>query len=426
MSDAQGSFEQWLVGVESSFKTPPGTPPGSKLPITNPQVKPSVNRFFSKAFTGSSEPRPPVDGKIGVEGSVEVECSRESIGVFLKALFGGTIVDSGTAAGYEHIFTLGQQGSLYVEQGHTDINVYVLWRGIKASSWTVNCEAEGLAQMTFNLMGAIQDDATTSSSITGTVTDRTGSSPLSYLDGVIYRDGVVVGGARKIQFTLDRKLQKNVAIDGSSECRSITASDTPTLNGTAEFYFEDEVLLNETLDGANESSMEIFLPASEAGCGVEIHIVTLKLKPTGPVSQGQGIVTLPVEFDGFARGAASDIPARVATKGFTTVAVVNSTNDSLVISVDGGGDQTFDLGTTGNKTPADIAAAVNGTAVGFTAIVKNDYVVFQSTSKGSAASIQVQSSSTCETLLGLDNSVHNGQSAKSIYVVVRNLDATIS
>ncbi|HQQ75769.1 MAG TPA: phage tail tube protein [Thermoanaerobaculia bacterium] len=426
MSDAQGSFEQWLVGVETTFKTPPGTPSGSKVPVINPQIKPSVNRFYSKAFTGSSEPRPPVDGKIGVEGPVEVECSRESLGLFLKGVFGGTIVDSGTSAGYEHILTLGVQGSLFVEQGHTDISVYVLWRGMKVSSWTVNCDAEGLAQMTFQLMGAIQDDATTSSYFTGTITDRTGSSPLSYLDAVVKRDGVVVGGARKISFTLDRKLQKNIAIDGSSECRSITASDTPTLNGTAEFYFEDVNILNETLDGSNESSMEIFFPAEEAGCGLELHITTLKLKPTGPVSQGQGIVTLPAEFDGYARGTASDIPARVSTKGFETVAVVNGSNDSLVISVSGGADQTFDLGTTGNVSRSAIVTIVNATATGFLAVEKNDYIVFETTAKGAAVSIQVKASSTCGTLLGLDNSLHNGQSAKSIYAVYRNLDATIS
>ena len=85
--------------------------------------------------------------------------------------------------------------------------------------------------------------------------------------------------------------------------------------------------------------------------------------------------------------------------------------DKLVISVNGGADQTFTLAGDGSNpftlTASQVMtqlAALTGASV----TVYNGALRITSTATGPQASLQVKSSSTCEARLGLDNDVHTG------------------
>lgn len=108
-----------------------------------------------------------------------------------------------------------------------------------------------------------------------------------------------------------------------------------------------------------------------------------------------------------------------ATLGFV-VGSVNGTagNNSLVISVDAGSNQTITF-TPGSLTAAQIVQAINAVLAGATASQYNNgnQVQITSTSTGSAASLQVQSSGTSNTELGFDTTLHSGSNSTTAFTV---------
>ncbi len=87
--------------------------------------------------------------------------------------------------------------------------------------------------------------------------------------------------------------------------------------------------------------------------------------------------------------------------------------DSLVLSVDGAADLTFDLepahGETGNfsLTSAEVVAQLTG-LTGATASGTGGRLTVTSITTGTSSSVQVKATSTCVTAMGLDTNVHSG------------------
>jgi len=80
--------------------------------------------------------------------------------------------------------------------------------------------------------------------------------------------------------------------------------------------------------------------------------------------------------------------------------------DSLVVSVDGGSDQTFTL-TAGTRTASQIASELS-TLTGANVTVANSGLTITSNTVGDDSSIQILSTSTADTVLGFDNDEHSG------------------
>ena len=412
-----GPSTSGLFGFETTQGVLPATPPADRLPFGNINLNPNVPDFADDAMDGTSEPREWVAGKFGADGSFSVTGSRESYGPLMKATF-GVPVTYGATGWYDHYFQLGSTmaSSFYFEQDHADVTEYHLWLGNQISSWRQNCTFQGLFKGEFGVIG-LSMVPYGASQITGTITDRTGSRALNYITATVKEGGSTVAFIKTINWNLDLHLERLGSMDGTRYGYAIARSALASLNVDLTAHFLDSSLVTKGINGT-ETSLEVFAPAVELGHGVKTWLPTGKYKPFGINASGAG--TLEQRFNGmFYKNSSSLVAAEVLTKGFTSVTVTNATDDTLVLAFDGGGDETFDL-TTGANTPAQIAALINATIIGGAAFVEyadpsnvalGGRVGVRSLVTGPLGSVQVKATSTCETLLGLHNTVVPGWKA---------------
>lgn len=423
MTIAQGFASQILMGFESTPGVLPMTPPGSKLPATNLQISPNVNQFTSAAMTGVSRARPWVAGKIGADGSFDLECSRDSLDFPLKALF-DQVTSAGTTGFYDHYFTMGNvlPPSFYWQQGHTDIGQYLLYLGMQMSVWKSTVNAEGLMTSTFTPVG-LSMTPYGSSQISGSITDKTGSNPFSYLTGTVKLAGSLLGYGTTVAMTVDRKMKRVNAIDGQSKGYAIIQSALPTINVDLTAFFLDATLLTDAINGT-EVSLSVLIPAVESGHGLKITFPTGKFLPTGVTASGQGELTQQLKGMFYGRGSASNVPGEALSKWFATTTITLGVNDTLKVKVDGGGAQSFTL-TPGSRTPAQIVTDLSG-LTGATASVENGRVLIQSSGTGgSSSSIQIDATGDAQTNLGFDTVAHAGFDAVDCLVRLSNANSTV-
>lgn len=421
MAFSSGMSESFVLGFETSFKVPPATLNVEKEPVANISFKPATNWHFSEAKTGNPEPREPVLGKIGLDASFELECSKDSLPVPLKGLFGAPDT-SGTTGFFDHYFTLKSTGplSMFAEQQFTDISQYLYYNGLYLGKADFRIEPEGLMKATFGGMGA-KMRRFSSSQVNGATTDRTGSSPVNYLPGVLKQGGAVIAYIQSASVSVDRQLDKRSHIDSTNEI-GVIFSQIAKVTGSFKASFQDGAMLDLALAGT-ETSAEFQLWDSVTGHGVNITLPTIKIKPAGVTSNGTGLNDLDFEFEGYGRTGATATKAEVWSKFFTAEAGLNLL--TLIFALTGSGapaDQTVTF-ETGDDTPTEIAAEINAETTDMTAAVENGRVVVRP--DNAAHTIQVTAPSTADVLLGFDNAVHSSYSGKSIIVRVSNAQATV-
>lgn len=414
----QGTNESLTLGFEASFKTMPATPvPGDKVPVTAPAIRPDRNKFTSTALTGTPEPRPIVFGKVSVSGQFGLECNPSSLLPILLGVFGGHRTSGLTLFAQEYF--LGTMLPMFIQQSHTDVNQHILWNGCYLGTLNMKFESEGLMDATVNVVGAKQSRFTTSQ-VGGTVTDRTGLDPFSYLLVRIKQGGAVIGYSQMVELTIDRKLGKTMAQDQTNELALVT-SEVADIQGKMTALFPDGSLMDLALSGA-ETSLEIFLPAAN-GAALLIELPTVRFRPPAVVTNGTGLVTQDLAFDVEAKTGVSVHAGRTRSAYWTTATLPSLTGLTIVVSPDGGADQTFTM-TSAETTMDLVVTKINATATSFLASVDRQagdtggVLRLESLTKGTGSSIRVQAASTADVILGFDNNLHSGLDGKSILVTV--------
>jgi tail tube protein len=423
---AQGFATQILMGFESTPGVLPGTPTGSKIPGSNLAISPKVNQFTSDAMTGVSRARPWIAGKIGADGSFDIECNRDSLDFPLKSLF-DQVTHAGTAGWYDHYFAMGNQlpPSFYYQEGHTDIGQYLLYLGNQMSIWKAQVMAEGLMKSSWTPVGLSMTPFSTTQ-ITGTITDKTGANPLSYLTATLTEGGAVLAYGTQVDWTLDRKMKRVEAIDGTNKGYAVIQGALPTIQVNLTAFFPDAVLLNKAIN-STETSLSCLIPAVESGHGMKIKFPTGKYLPTGIPASGQGELTIKLAGMFYGRGAASNIGGEALSKFFTTVTITAATNDILKIKVDGLAAQSFTLTPGASRTLAQIVTDL-AALTGATAVAENGRVLIVSTmatGTGSTSSIQIDATGTAQATLGFDTVLHAGWDAVDFWVRLSNANVTV-
>lgn len=424
MPFAQGMNEALYLIFETSFKVLPGTVNASKVPIINPRFTPAVNRFTSDALTGSPDGRPVIDGKVGVDFSFELESNRESLGTLLKGLFGVPVAEYGLASGlFDHYFVLAALPSMQTEMRFTDVSQNLQWGGLYIGSLDASFEAEGLMKATFGGMGAFQINEGSSTIINGAITDKTIDVPLSYLLATIKEAGVAIAYAQMVSLRVDRGLDKRNHIDATNQV-GVIFGQIAKVSGTLKTSFQDKALLDKALN-STETSLEIYVPDTSNGCGLKVMTPTIKLKPAAPDTNGTGLADLSFEFDAYARGTASDTAGEVLSR-FIGSGALSLNTKTLVMSIDGGGNQTITFTAT-ETTLALTVTKINATLTGAVASSENGRLVVTSSTKGTASNVNVQASSTAIAIgdLGMSSGSKPGLTAKQIVCRLTNSTATI-
>jgi hypothetical protein len=415
---AQGTQESLVLGFENGFKTLPGPVIGDKVPVTTSAIVPNRNKFVSNALTGVPEPRPITFGKIEEGGSFGLECNPASMMPALRGLFGGWRT-SGLGPLYTQEYWFGNMLPMFIRQAHAGISQFLLWQGIYIGSTTWQFGSEGVMDAVFNVMGA-REAVAAADQVTGTITDRTGYDPFSYMLVRVKQGGAVIAYSQTVDLTIDRKIAKAIAQDQTNEV-ALIFSEIPLLTGKMIALFPDASLLNLALSGA-ETSLEIWVPGV-TGYGLLIELPTIKFLPPNVVTAGTGLVTQDLAFDAYGKVGASKLPGRARSNYFTIALMPVLTGLTLVVSPDGAANQTFTM-TIAENTPDLVVTKINATATGMVASIDRaagdtgGVIRIESLTKGSASSIQVQASSTAAAALGFDAVPHSGFDGKSILVTL--------
>ena len=398
MAYAQGTSESLFLGKEDSFKTMPATVNGDKIPVISPNIRPNRNKFQSQALTGVRQPRPVKFGKVGASGSFSLECNPGSLILPLEMAM-GTVELFGGATVKTRRYSLGALVPWWIQQSHTDVGKHFLWNGIYGGGFTFNFGAEGIMEAEFPVMGARQS-IFNSSQINGTILDRTGYDPFDYLLIRVKRGGVTLAVSQSVTLRLDNRLGQAVAQDETNE-QAVIFTEIPEVTGSGTFLFQDTTELDLALTGT-ETDLEIMVPDA-SGAYVLCYVPSLRFGPAAPPTNGTGLVTVQLDFDAYARGAASAHAARLRSKYFSSAAVAGLSGQTLVISVDGAADQTVTFAA-GDDTLTEVVAAINTQTTGLVASVERragdtgGVILLQSDTKGTTSSLEIDAASTATGL----------------------------
>lgn len=420
MSNASGFAETINVGKETTFKNPPADPVGNKLPVSNPLLKPTVTRFKSDALTGSPQPRSPVDGKIELQGSFDLECNRTCLEYPLQGTFGPQ-ADQGLSGNYDHIFNLGTIGSYYIEQQFNDISKYLVFTGCRFDKLSFSFAPEGIMKATVGIMGCVTTVQGTKFTEDDDLTDQTSELPISYLAGAAQYKGAAIAYLQDIKLDINRQAQIVKTIDGTNQPVDII-TQLATVGGSVTALFQDSVMLEDALN-STEVSLRFFAASPTLGHGIAFKLPTLKWMPNGPITNGPGgLITQNFTFDAYGSDSTSKIKAFMGTKGFTTVTVGAGTTDTLNFFIDTVA-KTVTL-TAGTRTPTHVAADMNAIFLTTaTAFVENGRVIVETATAGTGGSVQLAASNGAANL-GLPIATYLGYNNQAISVVLSNQDAT--
>lgn len=179
--------------------------------------------------------------------------------------------------------------------------------------------------------------------------------------------------------------------------------------------YKDGVLIVSGFDCSNPGSTDGEVTLSQHGGttnGVASYVDFLKISGGAPENSGECYLSL--------------MSALASSHSVKTKAKVDGSEEesfdvdglNLIISIDGGADQTIELSGNG-QTAAQIVDQINGTLSGGTAFVsQSTRVSIESDSYYAAGSVQVMSSSTADTELGLDNSIQYGTDGTVVSEVI--------
>ncbi len=422
-TNANGFNERIFVGPETTFKNPPGSPAAYLLPVANVKFAPTVQRFTSDALDGSAEPNEPVDGKVSLAISYDLECNIDSLGPVLAGLFASETVQ-GTGSYRDHVFYFDTPDSFFAEQQFTDIDQYLVGKGCRFDKQSFVFDPEGIMKSSVSMQGALTSIAQVP--FTVSETDYTVGSALSYLFSSVKYNGTQINDLfQEVKVDIDRQAEGVKTINGSNELTDIITKKV-MVKGTLKALFQDESLAQDALN-STAIPLELYCPDVVSGYGLWLTLPTIKLQPTGPTTNGPGgLVTQEFNFDAFGRGSNSKTSAFSAGKAFTTVTITGSSNDAVKIAINGV-DFTGTL-TAGTRTPAQICTdinAISGFSVVATAFVRNGRVWIETVARGSAATVEVKTvSNSFHTTLGFPLAAYTGADKRSIRAVLTNARAT--
>ena len=187
----------------------------------------------------------------------------------------------------------------------------------------------------------------------------------------------------------------------------LSTNDAVTLRvGTVGSWGEDQAV---TLSAATAKTAQAVCDEINAQTeGINATVVDGKIHVEA-VTVGNDIEVLAVTHDAYSALGLSE-----------GISLHSAGTDSLVVAIDGAADQTFQLVPAGSETGAfiltaaqvalQIAAITGGTANG-----NSGYLSIISDTTGAASTVQVQSTSTAHTPMGLDNDEHAGADASVKY-----------
>jgi len=304
MAQALGSKGRLIYQEEPSFKTDPTTFDGILLPFVDEDLRSSRNLIDSELIRAKRDATKPVLGNKDVTGSIRTYL-QPYIGSLIKGVL-GSVTTTGTGP-YVHTITSADTLPSYtIEKGFTNINQYLRYSGCKINSMTLNVTSEGFQEVTFNVIGAKENTATSSSVFSGggSYTDYGKSCYTGFEITTIQEGGFDIAIVTEIRdLTIENNLDTNVFVIGGQSERNSLPEGKIRVTGTLTALFEDITLYNKAVNSTETSLKIVYQFGTGDGTSgneyVEFYIPEMIYQPQAPVISGPAGVLVDLPFQAY-------------------------------------------------------------------------------------------------------------------------------
>lgn len=286
MSFASGARSYLAYIAETVFNTTPATPELNELRTTGNSIALSKETLESEEIRSDRQITDLRHGNVSVGGDINVELSHGALNDFLEAALGGSwtadVLKAGTAF-----------KSFTMERGFTDIDQYLVFKGVVLNTLAINIATNAIAKATFGVLGASASAAAGASIDTsGGLTPIGTAEPYDGFTGAINEGGNAIAIVTALEFSLANGAEQAFVI-GSNESPEI-ALGRSNITGQITAYFEDAALLNKFID-ETISSIDVTLTRGSDTLKFDLP----SIKYTGgdiPVDgEGPRLITLPFQ-----------------------------------------------------------------------------------------------------------------------------------
>lgn len=236
------------------------------------------------------------DGNKAVAGNIVTDLIPEGLEVLFRHLLGKPTVTTTGSGPYTHVMKgdAGYLEGLSFEKGFANINQYLLYKGCRINTCTIDIPQEGFAGVTFDFVGREETDNTTTQ-ITGTTAYGTKDGFNGY-QCTVYTDNtgsyVALGKVTKGNITITNNVETSAYVLGSA-LRADEAMGQRDCKGDFEIFFEDLTLYNVFVAGTVCGVKFVFNNGVES---LTIEFPAVKLGGESPKIASAGGVNLPLNF----------------------------------------------------------------------------------------------------------------------------------
>ena len=182
---------------------------------------------------------------------------------------------------------------LTIEEAQSDISQYKVNRGCVVNGFTLNAPVDGLANISFDILGLSQEMAASSVDADDSYDAQPVRQPFTHCGGTISEGGSPIGIVTDINFTMTNNLS-SVFVWGNCDPNDLIPARID-VTGTLSVLFQDEVLYNKFINDTS-SSLSFTL---DDGNGNTVQIDMGNIKYTGadmPVDAGSGLRVISMPF----------------------------------------------------------------------------------------------------------------------------------
>lgn len=283
MAYQQGINTKFYGAFESAF----GTAPASgfvELPIVSHTLGEERPNDPDDTIGNGRRPRAPEKGTREAGGNVVVPVEAESIGFWLKALFGAPVT-TGTGP-YTHVFESGAAASLpslSIETWMPQVPFSSMVSGCVANTLSMDLAADGRLQATIGFIGASEAIGTTSNA--GTPTPFSAYKRFPGAAAALERNGAALtskgeSGALNVSNELDPLR----FVDGTGVVGQILPQQS-LVTGNVLLRFGDTVMLTQAIDMTASTLSVVIDPGGTESLTFQMHEVYLprpKVEVPGP------------------------------------------------------------------------------------------------------------------------------------------------
>lgn len=276
------------IGIikEATFGTTPSTPSltsqrfsSANFSLTKPEIEDNSKADTrQKQFTKT--------GNKTVAGSIDGPLAHDNYDtLFESAMFNSFATDS---------LEMGDTiTSMTIEEGQPDIDQYKVNTGVIANGFTLNAPVDGLATVSFDLLGMSQSISGTSVDDDGTYDSQPFRQPFTHCGGTISEGGTPTGVVTDINFNMTNNIE-TVFTWGNCDPYDLVPARID-VTGTLSVLFEDNTMIQKFLDDT-QSSLSFTM---DDGDGNTLQFELPNIKYTGadnPIDAGSGLRVISMPF----------------------------------------------------------------------------------------------------------------------------------